>query len=185
MNLITVFEDWGIEIVPSECVRDMFGYMLSAYPHNCFYIDTCPKSVCSGKYEQSCNVWYNYRVFKHRNKAYISNENKFVTFMRTMWLYNDTRLVECSLSRKTLRRMGFVQNMCTTPLDDIEVVESLLRYSLRHELEEVCFFLADMSLLVFPMGTCLLLVVRNTSPAILSFIEKVANVSGLFLRNPN
>lgn len=185
MDLATVFENWGIEITSFECVRDMFGYVLSSYPFNCFYIDTCPQSVCSGKYEQSCSVWYNYRVFKHRNRAYISNENKFVTFMRTMWLYNDTRLVECSLSEKALKKVGLAQNTRTTCLDDVEVVESLLRYSLRHELEEVCFLLSDMSLLIFPMGTCLLLFARNTSPVTLSLIEKIANVSGLFLRSHN
>ena len=186
MGVGKVLESWGVKLSSSECVRDVFGHLLSLHPNNCYFVDSCPVSVKSGKYSQFCHVWSNYRILKKwRNSAYISDENKFVDFVRTIWLYNETHLVECSLQPKAQRKIGLKQNEQPIRLDDVDVVESSLRYSMRNELEETCYYFSDMELLLFPMGTCILMFVRRPTPATLSFIEKIANVSGLYLRPHN
>lgn len=186
MGVGTILESWGIKLASFECTRDVFGHLLSLYPNNCYFVDTCPISVKSGKYSQFCHVWFNYRILKKwRNSAYISDENKVVDFVRTIWLYNETVLVECSLQPKVQKKIGLMQNDPPVRLDDIDTMESLLRYSLRNELEETCYYFSDMELLLFPMGTCVLMFIRQPTSATLSFVEKIANVSGLYLRPNN
>ena len=182
MNVGAGLDRWRIKFASFECTRDAFGQLLSLHPNSCYFIDTCPVSVSSGKYSQFCHMWFNYRIFKWRNAAYITDENKYVDFVRTIWLYNETYLVECSLQSKARKKIGLMQSNLPIRLDDIEVVESSLRYSLRHELEEMCYYFSDMELLLFPMGTCILMFFRHPSSAALSFVEKIANVSGLYLR---
>lgn len=182
MKIVDIWKKWGMALDEVACLRDAFEHLLLTYPENCLFVDICPKTVDSGKYYQFCHTWQNYRVFKHRNSAYIANENKFADFMRTIWLYSDVQLISCNCSRKGNKKIATYTNKPQNQIDDVKSLESLLRYALRHELEEICFFFSDMETLVFPMGTCLLLFTNNTLSANMSLIQKIANVSGLYIR---